>query len=286
MSARILTCNPSEYFRDEEPDQMPALSQSIATTLLTKSPLHAWSEHPRLGGVPRESTEATNQGTVVHKLLLGRGQELVIVKAKDFRTKLAQEQRDQALAEGCVPILEHKFAEIAATAEILRAKLADHGVTFTGDSEVPIEWFEDGNEGPVRCRCMIDHLQLDRGVIFDVKKAASANPLVLSRSVVSYGYDIQHAAYCSAVAKLSPPLSGRIDMRFVFVELEPPFDVWPARLDGVLREHGRMRWERAIKLWERCLLEHRWPGYSERGDTLEAPAWVMAQELGNAYGEL
>lgn len=285
MSARILSCNPTEYFRDEE-NAPPALSQSIATTLLTKSPLHAYSEHPRLGGVPREATDATDAGTVIHKLLLGRGQELVIIKAKDFRTKLAQEQRDEAIAERCVPILEHKFAELAATAEILRGKLSAHGIDFTGDSEVPVEWYEDGAEGPVRCRCMLDHVKLDLGVIFDLKKARSAHPSACSRNAISYGYDIQHAAYCSALAKLRPQLAGRIDMRFVFVELDAPFDVWPARPDGALREHGRMRWERAVLMWERCLLTDEWPGYAARGDVLEAPAWAISQELGNAYGEL
>jgi len=277
MTARILDCTQAEYFAD--PCAVPSLSSSVAHTLVTESPLHAWNGHPRLGGVRSDSTESTDAGAIVHKLLLGKGSDIAIISADDFRTKLARQARDEAIAAGHVPILEHRYAEIAATAEMLRQKLLVRGVEFNGQSEVAVEWFDDGVNGPVCCRSMFDHVFMDRGLIYDLKTIRSANPKVCARHSVDYGYDIQHAAYKRALARLRPEFEGRVDMLFVFVEIQPPCDIVIARPDGQLSELGAMRWGRAVEVWERCLSRDHWPGYAETPVRLEAPPWVIAQEM-------
>lgn len=276
--ARILNVSDDEYFSD--PCSVPSLSQSIAKILITESPLHAWLRHPRLGGVPSESTKATDEGTVIHKLLLGKGTDVVVVDAPDFRTKIAQQARDEATAAGKVPMIRHKYDDIVAAAERLRENCAKQGFHLSGESEVAIEWSEEGEEGPVLCRGRMDHVFIDKGVIYDVKKTASANPKYLARNFVDLGYDIQSAAYPRALEKLRPDLAGRIDFVFLFLELQPPYSVIAARPDGVLREIGAARWSRAVRLWERCLRRNEWPGYADQPITLEAPPWILTQELG------
>jgi hypothetical protein len=96
--ARLLDCSKEQYHAD--PTEVPSLSYSVAKILLTESPMHAYYYHPRLGGHVREQTKAMGKGQVIHKLLLGIGADIVVVRADNFRTKAAQELRDAAIAAG------------------------------------------------------------------------------------------------------------------------------------------------------------------------------------------
>src|SRR5262245_35492153 len=107
MTARILNVDDTAYYND--PCERPSLTQSIAKTLITKSPLHAWTEHPRLGGVRREPTREMDDGKILDALLLSGGDGLEIIEAPDFRTKDARARRDAAKAAGKTPILKHKL---------------------------------------------------------------------------------------------------------------------------------------------------------------------------------
>jgi hypothetical protein len=277
--ARILQCSLDQYYAD--PCEVPSLSQSIAKTIVTKSPLHAWTEHPRFGNNRGESTAAMNDGTLIHKLVLGKGADVVIVESDAFRTNAAKAARDAAIEEGKIPVLAHKYENAVAIANTLKSNLlTEHGICLDGESEVAIEWQEEGAEGLVTCRGMMDHVKIDQGRIYDVKKCESAHPRKCGRNAVEYGYDIQHAAYTRALAKLRPELEGRIDFVFLFMEIEPPYAIVPARLDGVLRELGSQRWDRAVLTWEKCLSSNRWPAYADRIVQIEAPTWAINQEMG------
>jgi len=66
-------------------------------------PLHARYAHPKLGGGVRESTDAQNRGSIIHKLLLGKGSEIAIINHDDYRKTEAREARDAALNAGQIP---------------------------------------------------------------------------------------------------------------------------------------------------------------------------------------
>jgi hypothetical protein len=86
---------PQDYHAD--PCVSPSLSQSIAHTLVTLSPRHAWLEHPRLGGQKRKATKAMDEGSILHRLLLGEGVDVGVIHEDDYKTKAARELRDQIL---------------------------------------------------------------------------------------------------------------------------------------------------------------------------------------------
>jgi hypothetical protein len=64
-----------DYFADPCPS--PSLTQSVAKRLIDRSPLHAWTIHPRLNPA-FEADDPTKYdiGNIAHRLLLGRGKEL------------------------------------------------------------------------------------------------------------------------------------------------------------------------------------------------------------------
>src|SRR5215831_15104770 len=108
----IYTIPLDEYIAD--PCESPSLNPGVAATLLARSPLHAWTEHPRLNPThQREHSEAFDLGAAFHSSVLG-GPLFHIISAPDYRTKAAQEARVYARANGWIPILRAQADQVAA----------------------------------------------------------------------------------------------------------------------------------------------------------------------------
>lgn len=291
--ARLLECTPDEYHGD--PCETPSLSSSTAKVIVSESPLHAWTRHPRFGekadgaaandddaeASEEDDTEAKDNGSIIHNLLLGKGADIAVIEADSFRTKLAKAQRDEARAAGQIPILVQRFDALNAAAEALRRRLPDYGYDLTGESEVGIEWFERGVNGPVRCRSMLDHVFINEGVIWDLKTIRSANPKQINRTFIEKGYDIQATAYPRALAALRPQLKGRVQMDFIFMEIKPPYAITPGPAHPVMLEIGKLRWGEAVRIWEDCLARNVWPAYTSGRTTFEPPVYQINEHLGN-----
>lgn len=273
-TAELLRISPEEYHADPAP--APSLSASIARTLLDRSPLHAHREHPKLGGERTPPSATMDRGALIHRLVLGKGADLEIVDAKDWRTKAAKEARAVAHEMGRIPVLARQHAAAKKAADAILARLVDRGVELTGESEVAIVWREAAATGDIWARGLLDHLLLDRGVIYDLKSTENAHPRACARKIVDLGYDIQAAAYDRALTALRPELVGRVRFELLFVEHEPPYDVTIARLPGVLRELGERRWLRAVEAWSGCLARDSWPGCSDGTVILEPPGWLAS----------
>lgn len=272
MTAKILEVSPDGYH------QLPGLSASIATTLIMRSPLHAWQQHPLYGAKGKKPTKEMDRGQVVHALSLGKGKGFRVLDVDDFRTKAARELRDTAREEGLVPIKREDFEEASACAAAVVKKLKEHDIDLNGASELAIAWTEETEFGPVECRGMFDHVWIDRGRILDLKIVGTAAPLSVERSAENFGYAIQAHAYSRALAKLKPELAGRIDFLFAFCEADEPHDVNLCMGDGMFRELGERRWQRAVTTWAECIANNKWPGYGSGINTLSPPAWALNRE--------
>lgn len=279
MTAQRLTCTTAEYLADPAPE--PSLSSSIAKVLLERSPAHARLVHPRLGGMPqREITAAQDVGTLIHRLVLGKGADIHPINAADYRTKAAQSERDAARSDGKIVCLLGQYHWAGQASMKIRFHLADAGVQLAGESEVPLLWQEQADHGAIYARGMLDHVVPRDGWlhVYDLKTCESAHPDACMRSVARFGYDIQAHAYTRAAELVWPEYEGRVSFAFLFCEVEPPYAVTVATLDSLMRERGRRRWERAVALWSRCLHTDTWPGYTTEPVTLESPGWLLYQE--------
>lgn len=288
--AEILDCTPAEYLKD--PCDTPSLSASAAHRLISKSPRHSWSSHPKFGEMEGddeeseaedEDTKAKTNGTIIHRLLLGKGAELCVLDFDSFRSKAAKEARDEAKAAGQTPILECKLEDLRTAAEKLLAGCKEFGYEFNGASEVPIQWYDYGQQGPVLCRSMIDHAWLEHGVAIDVKTIRNAHPDYINRTFVDNGYAVQDAAYTRAIERLHPDLTGRVDLTFLFMEIKPPFAITPYQPDGAAIEIGRQHWDRAVRVWETCLKTNQWPSYCSSRIVGETPQWQVTRHLGKDW---
>lgn len=277
---------PASIYHDDlvDPDR-PSLSSSIAKVLCTQSPLHAWTQHPRLNpSYTREEKTAFDLGTVAHSLLLeGDDSRLVVIDANDWRTNAAKEARDLAYAAGKVPLLAKDAERVENMVSAALTQLAAHGATpallADGKPEQTIVWEEDG----VVCRARLDWLRDDLLAIDDLKTSGrSADPAQLSRTLFANGYDVQARFYQRGVKKLT---GVEPEFRFIFVETEPPYALSVVSLAPSAVALADDKVEHAINTWRTCLERDQWPGYASAVAYAEAPGWHEAAWMERTWEE-
>ena len=268
-----------------DPCERPSLSSSIATEMLIHSPRHAWRLHPKLGKRTRKSTNSQKLGTVTHALLLGQEHLLERIEAKEYRSNADKTLRDDAAARGKIPVKAHEYDEaLEHAARIDNALRREHGIVLGSmKRELTAIWSEHTDvpgQAPadVLCRARLD--AFDGATIYDIKTAADASYNKLVRSTLSFGYNVQMAAYVSAVEHIEPSRAGRVTFVLLVIENETD-EVVPVELDGTFRELGRQRWQEAVNAWHTCLSSGRWPGYATGGPLLlECPDYArMASDI-------
>jgi hypothetical protein len=279
---------PAEaYHLDPAPE--PSLSSSLAKVLLEQSPRHAWHQHPRLNpDMPPDAdpTRAKEIGTAVHKLALGRGGDLMLIEAADYKSGLAKTVRARAAAEGMCPILAPDMEKAEAIATAVCAQIAQvhdcHGF-LTAPAEI-VGIAKDATGAWLRC--MMDKFEERDGsaIIWDLKTGdQSAEPSSLGRRIANMGFEVSAALYERVVLTLRPDLAGRLTFRWIFVENEHPHLISVGELDNAGLEIGRKKAAAAIALWNRCLRDDNWPGYPAQIVIAEYPpfaesAW-LAREI-------
>ena len=155
MTARLLPNVPADQYHNDQVGDTPTLSASIAKVLLDQSPAHAKAQHPKLNpNYERKTDDKFDIGTAVHKLLLEGESVVEIIVADNFRTKVAQEQRDQARAHGRIPLLAKDADQVIEMVQAIAAQLArfDLPALTDGAVEQTFLWNEDG----VACRARLD----------------------------------------------------------------------------------------------------------------------------------
>lgn len=263
-----------EYIKDPAPK--PSLNAGIAQILLEQTPRHAWMEHPKLGNRGRNESSRADIGTVAHGLLLEDDKSrVVVIKADDWRTKAAREERDEARAAGKVPILEKDMDTVN---EMVR--IADHVLM---GSALCNDWLDAIPEqtllwefGGVWMRSRPDKLTKDGRIYWDYKTSVSAHPAQFVKTVINNGYDLQAALGQRGVKALTGITPTVI---FVVQEIDPPFYVSLVSLSEHFLEIAQVRLESAIYKWGRCLSKNEWPSYPDKVLRVDPPGYYGMDEL-------
>ena len=274
------------YHADPCPE--PSLSSGIARLLLSRSPMHAWHAHPRLNPnhEPRAGNKAMDAGSMIHKILLGVGQDIEVIEVPygpkhakagqlvtDYKTDAAQAARDAVIARGAIPVFAGDLAEIHEAAAAIRKGIeatVEGAMLFEpGIPEATLIW----REGSIWCRARADYLLNDPFMpILDLKTTKlSANPEEWQRKLAA-DYCFQDAFYrrgLTALRQETPP------MRFIVGEQEKPHGVAVCCAAPSLAAYAEDGVERAIRMWGKCLASGNWPGYSPQTAHVECPPWLL-----------
>jgi hypothetical protein len=261
----------------------PALSASGAKVLVRPGG-PARFRHERDN--PRPPTDAMDLGTAAHAAVLGTGPAIAVVDADSWRTKAAQQQRDQARAEGLVPMLFADARKVADMAAALRAHPIASRLLHpdTGAPEVSL-FYRDPQYGVDR-RCRVDWLRdpdpNGRLLLVDYKTTKSADPAAVDRAIADYGYHLSGAWYRDVIVGLG--LARSVPVVLVFQETSAPYLVHVVELDAPWLRIGEDLARRALRIFAECTASGDWPGYQDI--TLSTPPpWLLNRHDGEAFGD-
>ena len=275
MNPIILHDYPEADYHSQSGEETPLFSYSTAKVLNEKSAYHAYLQHPLLGNEPRKQTAAMDKGSIIHGLLLGSGPEIVELQYDNFRTKAAQEQKAAAYEAGQIPILKKDMDSILDGVRIIKTQIKELAPYFFDkhESELSIKWIMDNG---VKTQSRFDWVKPETGKIIDLKSCSDANPKVLDRKILDFGYDIQEALYMQCANKTWPDMAGRFTWEFIFVEPEPPYMVSVVETDTSMSWLGESKVKRAADKWKSCLESGIYLGYGRQ--MVSAPGWAVSKE--------
>ena len=268
------------YFADPCPE--PSLTQSIAKIILEHSPAHARICHPRLNpDWKADDDKRFDIGNIAHSLMLGRGKQIDVLDFEDWRTKAAQQAREQAAKEGRLAVLRKHFDQANAMQQAALTQLANMGLIHhweddAGHAEAVLAWQDNG----IWCRSMVDWLTTDLRLAWDFKSTAmSAAPHVVGRYGLNLGWDVQAAMILRGLDAVDPDGAGRRKFRFVCQESDPPYALTVCEMSETWLTMGRKKIDYALAKWAHCLRTKTWPAYPTSVILPDYPGFAESQWL-------
>lgn len=203
----------------------PAFSASMAWSMWTRCARYAWwysTFNPNYEPVHKREYDI---GTAVHLACLEpdkmQSQIVVIDGFADFKKQEAQALRDAAYAQGKVPILRHKLAEIyAIRAAVLEDPEASKLLRRAQGSCEVSAFYNDPDTG-IPCKLRADHVLNAGNDMVDIKSTSNANPAWFKRQIPQQGYHLRAAWYLHGWEIAAEKRPKRYS--FLCVEVKPPY---------------------------------------------------------------
>ncbi|GAA0550237.1 hypothetical protein GCM10010172_35430 [Paractinoplanes ferrugineus] len=259
---------------EDEYHAHPALSFSGAKKLLHPS-CPAIFRHEQDN--PQPHKREFDLGHAAHKVVLGEGSELFVIGAENYKTKKAQQDRDDAYDRGEIPVLSHEFDQVQAMAAQVRAHPIAGPLFSEGLAEQSLFWTDP--ETGVPCRARLDWLSWRIG---DYKTSTSAEPGHISKKVDDFGYYMQADHYLSGAVHLDL-IAPDAPFHFVFQDKNPPYLVTVVELDDVALKIGHDRNVQAREIYRACMESGVWPAYSNRIERISLPAYSQRRYTEGIY---
>jgi hypothetical protein len=250
--------------RSLAPELGRSLSQSGAKTLL-RSP--ARFAYERDHGRPPKA--AFDLGSTVHALALRDPDSRIrVADCTDWKTAKWQAYRDEAYADGLIPVTRTQLRQASLVARAVRRHPLAARVLSQGRPGVSA--YAVDPETGVTLRCRIDHLH--PAAIVDLKTTAygRGTPDAFGRSAAEYDYPLQ-AAFYQYVWRLAT--GELLPFVTITVETEPPYFVTVGQYDPEDMATGYARMRQAIDLYSELESSGNYDPPATDIVTFELPPW-------------
>lgn len=272
------------YHADPCPEA--SLSASIAKKMIDKSPYHAWHAHPRLNPAwePEKDLLTYRIGRAFHSILLGKGAPVEVFDYKDWKKKVARDDRDQALKDGLTPLLPHQHDNIVGMVRAAKRQIGRREeLAFAMAGGIPERvyiWEEETPHGIVYCRMMVDWTPHGGRFPIDWKTTATGALAWGERTLWDTQFDIQDAFYRRGFLKT---MGVEYDALIAAViEVDEPNALMHHRVMPESQAAADMEVKWAIRAFAACKAKGRWPGYPIDLAWQEKPGW-RAQRTEQRY---
>lgn len=251
----------------------PAIGSSALRAIL-RSPLHYHAEYVARTA-PREETPAMRLGTLTHAAVLEPArwdmEYALYPEGIDRRTKDGKAAW-AAFCERSAGKTVVTYAEASAV-EGMRSAVhahpaAAHLLRSLSGRETPIFW-PDSATG-VECKGKLD-ISSPR-IIVDLKTCSDASPRAFARDIANRMLHVQAAHYLDGVATKT----GEEPETFAWIAVESklPHAVAVYVASQEMLAAGRTERLRALDRLCDCRASGTWPGYSDRFESIDLPAWA------------
>lgn len=201
-------------------------------------------------------------GKAVHTVVLGDGEEIVVVDAASWVGKSAQAERAEIRAAGKIPLLAKDLPVVQRMAARIREHETANALLTKGRPEVSLFWIDA--ETGVKCRARIDWLvekqEGRRQLVADLKTTRCAAPVEFAKQAKSLAYYAQQEHYLDGIRQLG--LDADPAWLYIVAEKEPPHGVivanFAAKADVL---NARAAVDRARRIYAECIATGEWPGY-------------------------
>lgn len=274
----------ARYHADQLFD-VPTLNRGTAVDMAYRTPLHAWTNHPRLnGGYEAQNKTAFDLGTAVHTWMGSAQGDIVRIPVDDYKTADARRARDEAYAAGKTPLTDPQYEDCELIVDCAHRQLAGHeiGDPFRDDSGTIGGCMAVWEAHGAWKRAQFDRIDPAQRTIYDLKTTGqSAEPSSFVRTAINQALDMQAAHYIEGASTVFGWHPSFWRLLFVVVEVKPPFALSVVELPSDLLELGRAKMEMASHKWRRCINKgtgpQHWPGYPATICKPEAPAFGEVQ---------
>ena len=276
----ILNIPAQDYHADTLAEQCgvrATLSCSIANTMETKTPLHAWTAHPRLNpDFEPEHKDVFDLGSAAHNMVLRQDrwrEEIDVIDAEDRRKKATREAIEASHAAGRHPVLKSEYARLEAMVTVLEAHPHAGKAFRDGKPEQTIVWKD--KETGVICRARPDWLpNANPKPEGDYKTSGDAKPSEWNRRfLLQHGGILRggwyHEAF-TAIGRKNPTLY------YIVQETRPPYAIVCQTAMPEVIDYGKRMMRKALRTWAECLDKDVWPAY-EFIQGLSLPEWKRQQ---------
>lgn len=282
LEVEVLHKNPPFmcYITNDEYHNSIGISNS-AVKLLLDCPARYYSKYIAKTA-PDLSTPSTLLGNLMHTTILEPHlfdeRYLVVEKinrnAKAYK-KIVEDNPDKEII----------FTEDYQIAKKMIASVRRHPVAKyileDGIREHSIFWRDPDTN--VICKSRPDYINYQYKFVFDLKTTACSEPEMFKRTISNYYYHTQAAMALDGIAAINgEPMdavttgNGEMTSPFfnVCVETVEPYIVTVFSLSMAAIEEGRALYKKALQIYNNCLLNERWPAYSDSPIVIDLPRWA------------
>lgn len=272
-----------------------AIGASGLKLIVNKSPAHYWHEYLNPARVRKEPTPAMMIGTAWHCALF---------ESDEFENRFAPFTGDRRTSVG-----RDQYAKLAEKFSVLNAadylrvldmakaarKFAEPILTHPGFmAEASIFWADEATG--VKCKARPDGMippcdEYPAGLIIDGKTNDDSSADGFGRSAINWDMDIQAAMQCDAfmaeygtsVRPVYLWLSQERDAPYCCKLYEAPTCISEDgfELDFYI-EHGRERYQSALRTVAACQASNQWPGYGHEVTPLSLPPYFAKRIMSDA----
>tara|TARA_R110000868_G_scaffold131436_2_gene341521 strand:+ start:468 stop:1331 length:864 start_codon:yes stop_codon:yes gene_type:complete len=215
----------------------------------------AWKKSVR-----KETTASMSFGSLVDTLLLEESQfesRYALSPFPDFRSKAAQEWRNETEATGIQIITEDKLAMAHDACDAVRNHYAAGAILHGSRNQVA---FRHKTKYRFASKGLIDIVPLDADTLVDLKtcsQSALESHRSLQYHIYDWSYHIQAGAYLEGWNIASG--EERIRFKFIFVTNTAPFKVAVIEMPFAAIMLGAQQYRNGIDRFMDCMERNEWP---------------------------